>query len=130
MYRSYLVMGAFFGALAVILGAYGAHGLQDAVTDEKLIHGFQTGVQYQMYHSLALLAVGIIYEKIPGRFVKWAGNLFIAGIILFSGSLYLLTLLGNMQSSAVKIVGPVTPVGGLLLIVGWLFLLVGVFKKK
>ena len=101
---------AIFGGLAVALGAFGAHGLEGITKDEKILHGFQTGVQYQMYHALALL--------------------FIAGIFLFSGSLYLLTFLKIQESSSVKLVGPVTPLGGLFFIAGWLFLLVAAFKKQ
>ena len=130
MHKPFLIAGALFGALAVILGAFGAHGLQQATTDEKILHGFQTAVQYQMYHALALLAVGIIYEKFSVQLVKLAGNLFIAGILLFSGSLYLLTPLKISGSDLVKFVGPVTPFGGVFLIAGWVFLLIGIIKKK
>ena len=118
------------GALAVVLGAFGAHGLQQITSDEKILHGFQTAVQYQMYHSLALLLVAIIYEKIPGKWIKWSGNFFITGIILFSGSLYLLTELKISESDLTKFVGPITPIGGIFFIIGWLFLLIGVMKKK
>ncbi|HYM93521.1 MAG TPA: DUF423 domain-containing protein, partial [Chitinophagaceae bacterium] len=67
MHRKFLIFASLSGALAVILGAFGAHGLQKMVSDEDLVHGFQTGVQYQMYHSLALLAVAMIYEKFPDK---------------------------------------------------------------
>ena len=130
MHRNYYIAAAIFGALAVALGAFGAHSLESFTKDEKILHGFQTGVQYQMYHALALLAVAIVFEKFPIRQLNWAGNCFIVGIILFSGSLYLLTFLKLQESNAVKIVGPVTPVGGILFIAGWLFLLIGVLKKK
>ena len=130
MHKNFLVAAAIFGALAVVLGAFGAHGLEKITTDEKILHGFQTGMQYQMYHTLALLTVSIIFEKFPNRWIKWAGNSFIAGIILFSGSLYLLTLLKVQENNAVKFVGPVTPLGGIFFIAGWLFFLAGVFKKK
>lgn len=130
MHRSYLIAGALFGALAVVLGAFGAHGLQKIVSDEKLLHGFQTGVQYQMFHALALLGVGIIYEKLPYKMIKWAGIFFVTGIIFFSGSLYLLTALDNTGKSIVKIIGPFTPLGGIMLIAGWVMLLAGVMKKR
>ena len=94
------------------------------------MHGFQTGVQYQMYHALALLAIAILYEKDPAKWIKWAGNCFIAGIILFSGSLYLLTFLKIQESNAVKIAGPITPLGGIFFIAGWLFLLAAAMKRK
>ncbi len=121
---------AVFGGLAVAFGAFGAHSLENITRDEKILHGFQTGVQYQMYHALALLAIAILYEKDHGKWLKWAGNFFIAGIILFSGSLYLLTFLKIQESNAVKLVGPVTPLGGVLFIAGWLFLLIAAIKKK
>jgi len=130
MHKRYVVLAALFGGLAVALGAFGAHGLEQITTDEKIIHGFQTGVQYQLYHALALLAVAIIYEKLPEPQMKWSATCFIAGIILFSGSLYLLTVLKIQESSAVKMVGPVTPVGGLFFIAGWLLLFLAASKKK
>jgi uncharacterized membrane protein YgdD (TMEM256/DUF423 family) len=130
MHKNFLIAAAIFGALGVVLGAFAAHGLEKITADEKMLHGFQTGVQYQMYHALALLALGFIFEKFPNRWIKWAGNSFIAGIILFSGSLYLLSFFKVQESNAVKFVGPVTPLGGIFFIAGWLFLLAGVLKKK
>jgi uncharacterized membrane protein YgdD (TMEM256/DUF423 family) len=130
MYKSFLIAGAIFGGLGVALGAFGAHGLQSMTSDEKIIHGFQTGVQYQVYHALALLATAIIFEKFPGRFTRLAGNCFIIGIILFSGSLYALTLLKIQESNLTRIAGPVTPLGGVFFILGWIFLLITVVKKK
>lgn len=129
MYKSFLVAGAIFGALGVALGAFGAHGLQDLTSDETILHGFNTGVQYQVYHALALLATGIIFEKFPNKQLRRAGICFITGIILFSGSLYLLTMLKIQGSNLVKIAGPVTPLGGVFFIVGWVLLLVGVAKR-
>ena len=81
-------------------------------------------------NALALLLIAITYEKFQPKWIKWAGNCFITGIILFSGSLYLLTLLKIQESSAVRFVGPVTPLGGLCFIAGWLLLLAAVVKKK
>ena len=130
MYKRFLIAASVFGGLAVAFGAFGAHGLESITEDEKILHGFQTGVQYQMVHALALLVITILIEKFSGKWMKWAGNSFIAGIILFSGSLYLLTFLKIEESSAVRFVGPVTPLGGLLFITGWLFLLIAVLKKK
>lgn len=130
MHKNYLIAAAIFGGLAVALGAFGAHGLESITTDEKILHGFQTGVQYQMYHALALLAIAMMVEKFQNKWIKWAGHCFITGIILFSGSLYLLTFLKIQENSAVKFVGPVTPLGGIFFIAGWLFLLVAAMKKK
>jgi uncharacterized membrane protein YgdD (TMEM256/DUF423 family) len=130
MSKHFLIGASFFGGTGVAFGAFGAHGLEKLTTDSKILHGFQTGAQYQLYHALALLAVAILYEKFPVKAMKWAGYSFIAGIILFSGSLYLLTFLKIQESSAVKFVGPITPLGGICFIAGWLLLLVAVARKK
>jgi uncharacterized membrane protein YgdD (TMEM256/DUF423 family) len=130
MHKRFLIAGSVFAGLGVALGAFGAHGLQNLTQDEKILHGFQTAVQYQIYHALALLAVGIIFERWGNRPVKWAGHCFITGIILFSGSLYLITFLKIQESDAVKFAGPVTPIGGVFFIAGWLLLLSGLIKKR
>ncbi len=129
MHKSFIVTAAFFGGLAVALGAFGAHGLAKITSNEKILHGFQTGVQYQLYHALGLLGIAILSEKYKSKWIIWAGRSFIAGIILFSGSLYLLTFLKVEDSSAIKLVGPITPIGGLFFIAGWLFLLLAFMKK-
>ena len=90
MHRKNIAIGAVFAAVAVALGAFGAHGLKKIVPAET-VQTFQTGVQYQMYHSLALILAGLFYERSHHKFVKIACMLFLSGIILFSGSLYLLT---------------------------------------
>jgi uncharacterized membrane protein YgdD (TMEM256/DUF423 family) len=128
MNKNYLIAGSLFGATAVALGAFGAHGLKKIV-DADTVATFQTGVQYQMYHALALLAAGILFEKFPGKWIKWAGVFFIIGIILFSGSLYLLTALKATEQTGLKDAGIITPFGGIFFIAGWLFLLLGVMKK-
>ena len=130
MHKNYLVSAAIFGGLAVALGAFGAHGLESITKDEKILHVFQTGVQYQMYHALALLFVALLFDKLPGKWIKWVGICFITGIILFSGSLYLLTFLKIQESNAVKFVAPITPLGGVFFIAGWLCLLIAALKKK
>lgn len=130
MHKNYLITAAIFGGLAVALGAFGAHGLERVTSEEKILKSFQTGVQYQMYHALALLAVGILYDKLSVSWMKWAGLSFIAGIILFSGSLYLLTFLKIQGSNASSIVGPITPLGGVSFIAGWLCLMMAVVRKK
>ena len=130
MHKNYLIAAVIFGGLAVAIGAFGAHGLESITKDEKILHGFQTGVQYQMYHALALLAVSILSDKLPANWMKWAGRCFIAGIFMFSGSLYLLTFLKIQGSTAVKFAGPITPLGGVFFIGGWLCLLIAAVKKK
>jgi uncharacterized membrane protein YgdD (TMEM256/DUF423 family) len=129
MHKPFLTAGAIFGALAIALGAFGAHGLERVTSDPKILHSFQTGVQYQMYHALALLVVGILVEKFPGKWLQWAGSAFTIGILLFSGSLYLLTFL-KTQGSSTRIVGPITPLGGIVFIIGWVCLLIAVTRRN
>lgn len=105
-------IGAWFGALAVALGAFAAHGLKKVLSQESM-QIFEVGVRYQMYHALALLFLGILSEGILDQRPLWAGASFVFGIVLFSGSLYLLTLTGQ------KSWGMVTPIGGVLFIIGW-----------
>jgi uncharacterized membrane protein YgdD (TMEM256/DUF423 family) len=129
MNKTFLSVGALSGALAVILGAFGAHGLKE-ITSAEVIEVFKTGVQYQMYHTLALLVVAIVYERLQNKWIKWAGYLFSIGIIFFSGSLYLITALKASEKTVPALIGIITPVGGLVFIAGWLSLLIGSFKKQ
>ncbi|WP_409280793.1 DUF423 domain-containing protein [Pseudomonas defluvii] len=115
MLRSFLLLAAFFGFTGVALGAFAAHGLKARLSSEYLAI-FQTGVTYQLIHALALLAVALLATQLPGRLVGWAGSLFSLGIVLFSGSLYLLTLTG------VGKLGIITPLGGTAFLAGWLCL--------
>ncbi|MGG9960598.1 DUF423 domain-containing protein [Ferruginibacter sp. SUN106] len=124
MKKSFLTAGALLAAVAVIGGAFGAHYLKTKLPAESL-QTFETGVRYQFYHALALLAAGMLYKEFPGKLVQWAGYLFIGGIILFSGSLYILCAAPSM-----KWVGPVTPLGGLCFILGWLLLAYAFTKKN
>ena len=112
MLRGYLLLAALFGFTGVGLGAFAAHGLKNRLSAEYLAI-FQTGVTYQLVHALALLAVALLTIQVPGRLTTCAGALFCLGIVLFSGSLYLLTLTG------VGKLGIVTPFGGLAFLAGW-----------
>jgi uncharacterized membrane protein YgdD (TMEM256/DUF423 family) len=116
MVRLFLSAGAFFAGLGVMLGAFGAHALEGRVTPAR-IEVFETGVRYQMYHALGLLAVAWISSAWPSWQITWSGYLFIAGILIFSGSLYILVLTDTPW------LGAVTPLGGLSLIAGWILLL-------
>jgi uncharacterized membrane protein YgdD (TMEM256/DUF423 family) len=129
MHKRFVVTGAVFGAIAVTLGAFGAHGLEKIVPAET-VKTFQTGVQYQMYHALALLLIGILYDRCSQRFVKIAGTFFIIGIILFSGSLYLLTTFKATETVGLEKFGLITPFGGVFFIAGWLFLFISAVKSK
>ncbi|MGE5107971.1 MAG: DUF423 domain-containing protein [Sphingobacteriales bacterium] len=128
MNRTFLKLGAVIGALSVALGAFGAHALkQHLVTDELAI--FETAVRYQFYHVFALLSAGILFKEYPNKWINYSGRLFTAGIILFSGSLYLLTFLKASAINNFNWVGAITPLGGLAFICGWLSLFAGIFKK-
>lgn len=112
MLRGFLMLAAFFGFTGVALGAFAAHGLKSRLSAEYLAI-FHTGVTYQLVHTLALIGVALLATQIPGRLITWAGASFAIGILLFSGSLYLLTLTGFGK------LGIVTPFGGLAFLVGW-----------
>lgn len=105
------------------MGAFGAHGLKRHLSPEMLVI-FETGVRYQMYHALALLAAAWAVAVFDSKFISRAGTCFTAGIIIFSGSLYLLAL------SGIKMFGAVTPIGGVLLILGWFFLIRGAWSAS
>ena len=119
--KLFLSIGSISGALAVMLGAFGAHGLKDKLSEEML-KVWQTGVEYHFYHTFALLAVGLLALKFQSGFLNASGWSFLAGTVIFSGSLYALSL------SGVKILGAITPIGGLMFIVGWILLAVAVIK--
>ncbi len=115
----FLVLGSLVVGLSVVLGAFGAHGLKGRLSQERLT-SFETGVRYQFYHGFALLLVGVL--QAIGMASGWttaAGWLFLAGVLLFSGSIYALTFGGP------RWLGPITPLGGLAFILGWLLLAVG-----
>jgi uncharacterized membrane protein YgdD (TMEM256/DUF423 family) len=113
--RTFWILGCAFGLLAVAAGAFGAHALRARLTPEYLAV-FETAVRYQMYHALALLGASWAASQWPGGPAVWAGWLFTAGIVIFSGSLYLLTLTGT------RWLGAVTPIGGVAFLAGWVAL--------
>lgn len=120
--RGLVLIGAFGGLLSVALGAFAAHGLRTRLSPEML-SVFQTGVQYQFYHSLALLMVGAMAAQglsVPG--MRCSALLFAAGIVIFSGSLYVLALTG------IKWLGAITPIGGVCFLAGWLALIVTLYR--
>jgi len=120
--KLFLFLAGTFGFLSVAIGAFGAHALKGSISPEMLEIN-HTGSQYQMYHSLALLAVAILLKFYPdSKFFNTAGWLFAAGIIIFSGSLYALSLTG------IKTLGAITPIGGLCFLGGWVCVLIGALK--
>ncbi len=122
MTRLILVFAATSGLISVALGAFAAHGLRNRLP-ENLLHAFETGVQYQFLHSLALLFCGLALLQFEKHWtLTFASYGFMAGILLFSGSLYLLALTG------MKWLGPITPLGGVCFIVGWAFLVAGAWQ--
>lgn len=108
--------------LAVIIGAFGAHALKPKLTEE-LMQVYKTGVDYHFYHALGLLLVGILSLYLPSAWLNWSALLLTLGIILFSGSLYVLALTG------IRWIGAITPIGGLSFIAGWVILFIAVWKK-
>jgi uncharacterized membrane protein YgdD (TMEM256/DUF423 family) len=128
MHKTFLSLGTVFAGLGVILGAFGAHGLKK-IAGPEVVGTYQTGVQYQMYHAFALILVGILYERFGSGLLSWAGWLFLGGIVLFSGSLYLLASLKAMDKVGLGGIGIITPIGGLLFIAGWITLLAGILRR-
>ena len=129
MHKLFLRTAAIIGAFSVAMGAFAAHTLKDLVS-EYAMGIFETAVRYQFYHVFALLAVGILYQQFPGKMLKWAGRFFIVGIILFSGSLYALAVVKGAVLPGFKWLGPITPLGGICFIAGWICLFIGIFKKQ
>jgi len=121
--RNYTMIGAAIALLAVALGAFGAHVLEERLSAEDL-DIFETGVRYQMYHGLGILIAALLSERLssPGL-VRWSARLMLAGVVIFSGSLYVLVF------SGIRVLGAVTPIGGVALLAGWICLLMAARKK-
>lgn len=127
MKNTTLIIGAVYGLLSVVLGAFGAHALKKVISVEKLI-SFETGVRYQMYAALFLLIVGYILKfETPSE--KWISILMIAGTFIFSVTIYLLAF-SEVAAIPTKIIGPLTPLGGLLMIISWAMLIFYFMKNK
>ena len=128
-----LITIGILGAVAVALGALGAHALKGKletglITPDQL-NGFDTAVKYQMYHALAMLALVLLKTKYDSKFLNWAYNMFFLGIIFFSGSLYFLCTRNLYGADWLKFLGPITPIGGLFFVAGWLFLAFAAIQK-
>ena len=123
MAAGWFATGSILCGLGVILGAFGAHGLRERLTPEMLVV-FETGVRYHLTHGLGLLAIAWAVSRWPDTYVNIAGYLFVAGILIFSGSLYVLSMTG------IRWLGAITPLGGVCLIIGWGLLAVGVLRAS
>jgi len=126
-HKKILFTAAILGALTIAIGAFGAHGLKKLV-DASSVASFETGVRYQMYHVIALLFVGS-FSGISQQARVWIFRIFVFGMLLFSGSIYILAL-DEVIPFSVKFLGPVTPIGGLLFILGWVMMARSFLKKN
>ncbi len=123
MRKKFLIIGCIFATLTVAIGAFGAHALKDILIETGKTETFKIGVLYQMFHSIAILVVGLLFQKDQkNSLLKGAGYLFIAGIFLFSGSLYILSI------TDILILGAITPFGGVCFIVGWITMIFHLVK--
>ncbi|WKN33652.1 DUF423 domain-containing protein [Porifericola rhodea] len=116
MQKLILLSASAFGALSVMIGAFGAHALRASLEASNRLDTFETAVKYQFYHTLALLVIGLLMYRIQDKLLDYAGLSMIVGILIFSGSLYILCL------SGLRWLGAITPIGGLLMIIGWVLL--------
>lgn len=128
MRKTFIRIGSLAAMAAVILGAFAAHGLKEHLTPESLVT-FQTGVRYHFYHAFAILIVGLLFYNRKTNLLQISGWLFVAGILLFSGSLYLLAVRETMNLG-LNWLGPVTPIGGLFFISGWLCLFLSTYQDN
>jgi len=129
MSRNILIKAGILGMIAVLGGAFGAHALKEILSPEHLA-SFNTGVRYQMIHAVVLIGLFLLGIKFEMKQFRIAAQLIFWGVILFSGSIYLLTLKNIIGVEALKFAGPITPIGGLLIITGWFFIVLGAMKVK
>lgn len=124
MFRKYFLIGAIFAAIAIALGAFGAHGLKEIVS-ERMLQNFETGVRYQMYGALGLMLIALASTVVKDyKKLATGAMLIVVGMIIFSGSLYIMALTGATK------LGAITPIGGVLLIAGWSFVVWGIVVNK
>jgi uncharacterized membrane protein YgdD (TMEM256/DUF423 family) len=129
MVKNTIIKAGILGVIAVLGGAFGAHALKEVLTLEQLA-SFNTGVRYQLIHSVVLLLLVLLYDKFELKQFKIASTLIFWGVILFSGSIYILTLKNIIGVEWLKFAGPITPLGGTLIIIGWVFIVLGGMKLK
>ncbi|MFF2287477.1 DUF423 domain-containing protein [Peribacillus butanolivorans] len=119
--KLFIILGALNGFIAVALGAFGAHGLEGKIPD-KYLATWQTAVDYQMFHAAGLLVLGLLAGKISSPLINWSGWLMLIGIILFSGSLFVLSV------TQIKVLGAITPLGGVSFLVAWVLMIIAAYK--
>ena len=129
MDKKILIKAGVLGVIAVIGGAFGAHALKQVLSVEQLT-SFNTGVRYQLIHAVVLLVLFVLKNKFDLKQFAIASNLIFWGVILFSGSIYLLTLKNIIGIEFLKFAGPITPIGGTLIIAGWVFIIIGGLRIK
>lgn len=122
MQKIFLSIAGILGALSVGIGAFGAHGLKKILEENNRLANFETAVKYQFYHVFAIIAVALLMDKYSEKMMTYAAYSFISGIFIFSGSLYILSLTNVTKW------GAVTPIGGLLFIIGWILMIIGLNK--
>jgi uncharacterized membrane protein YgdD (TMEM256/DUF423 family) len=123
MNKFFLQSGSIIGLLGVAIGAFGAHAFKNMLTESNQMDNYQTAVKYQFIHALALILVGILSKEFDSKTITYSGNCFLAGILIFSGSLYLICFTG------IKTFGAIAPIGGTLLVLGWGLLFWSVYKN-
>ncbi len=133
MKKRFILFSGFSGAIAIALGAMAAHflksKLETGLITELNLQTFETAARYQMYHSIALLAIALMYGELNSKLIVKAGYCFMIGIVLFSGSLYLLSTANLIGLTSFAWLGPITPIGGLFFITGWLLIAFSALKK-
>lgn len=124
MYKALFITGALLSAIAIIMGAFGAHALKASLSNEML-SVYKTGVEYHMYHALGVLLVGFLLKQYPeAALITWSGGLMVVGILIFSGSLYILSITG------LRWLGAITPIGGVAFILAWLLLAIDLWRQS
>lgn len=129
MQRTFFRTAAFLSMISVILGAFGAHALKELIP-EKTLASFHTATNYMMTHAIALFIVGMMYRHYKNKTMIWSGNFFVMGIIMFSGSIYLRIVLSFLGYEKLDIINIITPVGGLMFILGWLMLFISIPPRE
>lgn len=129
MQQIFIRVAAIVGAISVAIGAFAAHQLK-AIVSADVLQIFETAVKYQFYHVFALMVVGILYKEFGGKWLQWSGYLFILGIILFSGSLYILCIAKHFHPADKSWIGAITPLGGVAFIAAWVLLAIGCTNKQ